>query len=115
MRATATLAFFWISCLICAQHNDHPSYSLPIDIPIFLSGTFGELRSSNIDLIKEKQKEREKLEKDLDKLKDNFKKHELKKYEWQKPHKPNLTGTKSAYYPNKNKDAIEKKYKSWKN
>ena len=40
-----------------------------------------ELRSSNIDLIKEKQKEREKLEKDLDKLKDNFKKHELKKYE----------------------------------
>jgi hypothetical protein len=48
MRTTATLAFFWISCLICAQHNDHPSYSLPIDIPIFLSGTFGELRSSNI-------------------------------------------------------------------
>ena len=41
--------------------------------------------------------------------------HELKKYEWQKPHKPNLTGTNSAYYPNKNKDAIEKKYKSWKN
>ena len=41
--------------------------------------------------------------------------HELKKYDWQKPHKPNLTGTDSAYYPNKNKkDAIEKKYKSWK-
>ena len=36
------------------------------------------------------------------------------KYNWQKPHKPNLTGTDSAYYPNKNKNAIEKKYKSWK-
>ena len=43
------------------------------------------------------------------------KNHELKKYEWQKPHKPNLTGTEAAYYPNKNKqDAIDKKYKSWK-
>ena len=41
--------------------------------------------------------------------------HDLKKYEWQKPHKPNLTGTKEAYYPNKYKqDAINKKYKSWK-
>ena len=40
--------------------------------------------------------------------------HELKKYDWQKPHKHNLTGTDSAYYPNKNKNAIEKKYKSWK-
>ena len=40
---------------------------------------------------------------------------DFKKYHWQKPHKPNLTGTDSAYYPNKNKkDAIEKKYKSWK-
>ena len=43
------------------------------------------------------------------------KKHDLKKYEWQKPHQPNLTGTESAYYPNKNKDVSEKKYKSWKN
>ena len=43
------------------------------------------------------------------------KKHELDKYEWQTPHKPNLTGTKEAYYPNKYKqDAIKKKYKSWK-
>ena len=43
------------------------------------------------------------------------KNHELKKYEWQKPHQPNLTGTETAYHPNKNKkDAIEKKYKSWK-
>ena len=43
------------------------------------------------------------------------KNHELKKYQWQKPHQPNLTGTDSAYYPNKNKNASEKKYKSWKN
>ena len=44
------------------------------------------------------------------------KKHDLKKYEWQKPHLPNLTGTEKAYYPNKNKDnVIDKKYKSWKN
>ncbi len=32
-----------------------------------------------------------------------------------KPHQHNLTGTEKAYYPNKDKDAIEKKYKSWKN
>ena len=43
------------------------------------------------------------------------KEHDLKKYQWQKPHQHNLTGTDSAYYPNKNKDAIKKKYKSWKN
>ena len=43
------------------------------------------------------------------------KKHDLEKYDWQKPHQSNLTGTDSAYYPNKNKDAIEKKYKTWKN
>ena len=43
------------------------------------------------------------------------KKHDLEKYEWQKPHQPNLTETESAYYPNKNKDAIQKKYKTWKN
>ena len=43
------------------------------------------------------------------------KKHDLKKYEWQKPHQSNLTGTEAAYYPNKNKDnAINKKYKTWK-
>jgi len=42
------------------------------------------------------------------------KKHDLEKYEWQKPHQSNLTGTESAYYPNKNKDAIQKKYKTWK-
>ena len=39
---------------------------------------------------------------------------EIEKYSWQKPHKPNLTGTKQAYYPNKNKNDITKKYKSWK-
>ena len=43
------------------------------------------------------------------------KEHDLKKYQWQKPHQHNLTGTDSAYYPNKNKNVIEKKYKSWKN
>ena len=48
MRATATLVFFCISYFICAQHNDLQQYSLPIDIPIYLSGTFGELRNSNI-------------------------------------------------------------------
>ena len=43
------------------------------------------------------------------------KNHKLDKYKWQKPHKPNLTGTDSAYHPNKNKNVSEKKYKSWKN
>ena len=41
--------------------------------------------------------------------------HELKKFEWQKPHKPNLTGTEKSYYPNKNNNANKKKYKTWKN
>ena len=41
--------------------------------------------------------------------------HTLEKYEWQKPHQENLTGTAAADYPNKNKNAIQKKYKSWKN
>ena len=40
--------------------------------------------------------------------------HSLKKYDWQKPHQSNLTGTDEAYYPNKNKDGIKKKYSSWK-
>ena len=43
------------------------------------------------------------------------KKHELKKYDWQKPHQHNLTGTNGSYYPYKNKDVLKKKYKSWKN
>ena len=41
--------------------------------------------------------------------------HDLKKFDWQKPHQPNLTGTDSAYYPNKNKNVADKKYKTWKN
>ena len=40
--------------------------------------------------------------------------HSLEKYDWQKPHQSNLTGTKEAYYPNKNENGIKKKYSSWK-
>ena len=40
--------------------------------------------------------------------------HDLKKYEWQKPHQQNLTGTDKAYHPNKNNEQIKKKYTSWK-
>ena len=42
------------------------------------------------------------------------KKHQFEKYHWQKPHQPNLTGTDSAYYPNKNKNVTKKKYSTWK-
>ena len=43
------------------------------------------------------------------------KNQELKKFDWQKPHQHNLTGTDSAYYPNKNKkNTNEKRYRSWK-
>tara|TARA_B000000475_G_C15812998_1_gene372410 strand:+ start:73 stop:429 length:357 start_codon:yes stop_codon:yes gene_type:complete len=41
-------------------------------------------------------------------------KHDIKKYDWQKPHQPNQTGTKNSYYPNKRKNEDFKKYKSWK-
>ncbi len=41
------------------------------------------------------------------------KNHEIKKYHWQKPHKPNLTGTEKAYYPNRDNNVSKKKYKSW--
>ena len=41
--------------------------------------------------------------------------HDLKKYSWQKPHKPNQTGTKDYYHPNKKNNEIKKKYKSWNN
>ena len=34
------------------------------------------------------------------------KKHTLEKYEWQKPHQENLTGTDAAYYPNKNNKEV---------
>ena len=39
---------------------------------------------------------------------------DLKKYKWQKEHKPNQTGTENSYHPKKNKNAIKKKYNSWK-
>ena len=41
--------------------------------------------------------------------------HELTKFDWQKPHKPNLTGSTNAYSPKGNTDALKKKYKTWKN
>ena len=40
--------------------------------------------------------------------------HDLDKYEWQKPHLPNQTGTENSYHPNKNNEQNNKKYKSWK-
>ena len=40
--------------------------------------------------------------------------HELEKYEWQKPHLSNQTGTKKSYHPNKENNEISKKYKAWK-
>ena len=43
------------------------------------------------------------------------KKHDFQKYNWQKPHQHNLTGTNESYYPNRNKNVLKKKYKSWKN
>jgi len=44
---------------------------------------------------------------------ENF--HKLTKFDWQKPHKPNLTGSTNAYSPKGNTDALKKKYKTWKN
>jgi NADH dehydrogenase len=41
-------------------------------------------------------------------------KHDLKKYDWQKPHQSNQTGTENFYHPNKNNEQIKKKYTSWK-
>ena len=38
----------------------------------------------------------------------------IKKYDWQKPHLSNQTGTKNAYHPNKKDVEIKKKYKIWK-
>ena len=40
--------------------------------------------------------------------------NELKKFDWQKPHKSNQTGTDNSYHPNKDDNEIQKKYKSWK-
>ena len=41
--------------------------------------------------------------------------HEIKKYDWQKNHLSNQTGSVNSYHPKKNKDATKKKYSSWKN
>tara|TARA_B100001123_G_C14316096_1_gene633279 strand:- start:139 stop:498 length:360 start_codon:yes stop_codon:yes gene_type:complete len=41
--------------------------------------------------------------------------HDLKKFEWQKLHKPNQTGTENSYHPKKNNNENDKKYRSWKN
>jgi len=41
--------------------------------------------------------------------------HKLEKYEWQKSHLSNQTGTENAYHPNKENNEIKKKYTSWKN
>ena len=40
--------------------------------------------------------------------------HDLEKYNWQKPHQSNQTGTENFYHPNKNNEQIKKKYTSWK-
>ena len=40
--------------------------------------------------------------------------HDLKKYNWQKEHMPNQTGTNKSYHPNKGNNNIEKQYKPWK-
>ena len=39
--------------------------------------------------------------------------HQTKKYKWQKEHLPNQTGTKNSYHPKKYKNAVKKKYNSW--
>jgi len=36
------------------------------------------------------------------------KSHNFEKYDWQKPHQSNLTGTEEAYYPNKKKRCYQK-------
>ena len=40
--------------------------------------------------------------------------HDLKKFDWQKLHKFNQTGTEDSYHPKKNNNENDKKYKSWK-
>ncbi len=40
--------------------------------------------------------------------------HDLDKYDWQKPHQSNQTGTANSYHPNKNNEEIKKKYTTWK-
>ena len=43
---------------------------------------------------------------------ENF--HDFKKYDWQKPHKSNQTGTDNSYHPKKDDNKTHEKYKSWK-
>ena len=38
--------------------------------------------------------------------------HNLEKYDWQKPHQSNQTGTENAYHPNKNNEQIKKNTKA---
>jgi len=40
--------------------------------------------------------------------------HDLKKYDWQKPHQSNQTGTINAHHPNRDDNKIKKKYTNWK-
>ena len=40
--------------------------------------------------------------------------HQIKKYEWQKEHLSNQTGSENSYHPKKNKNAVKKKYNNWK-
>ncbi len=40
--------------------------------------------------------------------------HKLKKYDWQKDHLPNQTGSENSYHPKNNKNAVKKKYSNWK-
>ena len=39
---------------------------------------------------------------------------DLKKYQWQKEHLPNQSGSENSYHPKRNKNVLKKKYKSWK-
>ena len=48
----------------------------------------------------------------IDKIPNN---KDKKKFSWQKEHAENKTGTKNSYKPTKiKKDAVQKKYQSWK-
>jgi len=40
--------------------------------------------------------------------------HDIKKFNWQKSHQQNMTGTNKAYHPKKNNNATKKKYNTWK-
>ena len=47
---------------------------------------------------------------------DEIPSNQTKKYDWQKKHTPNLSGTELAYKPNKiSKKKVNKNYETWKN